>query len=521
MSRLYPPATSRPPPEARPSRRATELLLFSLGAAAACGVLLGPFGWPAVALAALLATALRIGAASPRRNAARFLPLAALILLAALYIAWIYFAAVLGWLLGWTVAWPLRIGLLVLAGLALLSWRRPLVGVRVPLVLPIGIWISLCSLGWWREDGVIRCDDYDRLRAQTSVTLVIPSTQALASCTAGDVLRLHRYPRRVWEAPDGSGYIVPMQEGINTMQLGASVPDPIDDGVCRFAADGARGACIGGDNFKMQVIFDAERLDRVYVGGWSRGRGVLYALSRQAPLRVVEEIHTDASTGEGYYDEAADEIGLLEDHCSGLTRIRASDLSSLPQVAAPFCPGEAHYDQATHEGILCFAPGPLAPLIDGGEAGYLSVAFHGHPFSFRLLGHAPWSPWTHAALVWGCDFDPAARVAWVPIASLPFTAVIDYDSGRITDTWWTEPGMRSVVFDPTRQRVYMANFLRGEIVAVDAASGRERQRWFVGRFTRYVTLSRDRQALLATSNLGVLRIPLPPAEPGAPRPAPS
>jgi hypothetical protein len=45
-------------------------------------------------------------------------------------------------------------------------------------------------------------------------------------------------------------------------------------------------------------------------------------------------------------------------------------------------------------------------------------------------------------------------------------------------------------------------------VAFDELSGREVGRWFVGRFSRWVRLTPDRSALLATGNLGIVRIPL-------------
>jgi hypothetical protein len=65
-----------------------------------------------------------------------------------------------------------------------------------------------------------------------------------------------------------------------------------------------------------------------------------------------------------------------------------------------------------------------------------------------------------------------------------------------------------VAFDAARRRLYVANFLRGDVVSFDVDSGRRVQEWFVGRFSRWVALSRDRNSLFATSNLGVVRIAL-------------
>jgi hypothetical protein len=489
-------------------------VLFCIGAICACGLLASPLGWPTVALAAGLALGLRLAAAARLTGSARVIRWVACVALLSLYAVWAYLGIVFGWLLGWTVPWPVDFVLLFLAVAALATTHRRIADLRVPLVLPLGLWIAVCLLGWWRQDGVIQCDDYANFLSDSSVTLAIPSTRALTSCAPSESLRLRRYPRRVWEAPDASRYVITTQEGINFLAHGTPVPDPIEHAVCEFAKDGSRGACVGAEGYKMQFIFDSERLDRLFVGGWGWKRGIVYSLDRQGPLRVLGEVETQGSTGEGYYDPDADVIGLLADECTGLTRIRASNLSPLPPTPAPFCPGEAHYDPVRHEGILCFAPGQLGRLIPGGEEGYLSVAFRGNPFSFRLLGTSSPHLWAHGALVWGCDFDPERRVAWVLVANFGLVAVIDYDSGRIVDTWWLEPGLRSAAFDRDRGLLYVTNFLRGDVIAIDVATGGEVRRWFAGRFVRYVVPARDGNSLLVTSNLGVVRIALPPP-PGA------
>jgi hypothetical protein len=68
--------------------------------------------------------------------------------------------------------------------------------------------------------------------------------------------------------------------------------------------------------------------------------------------------------------------------------------------------------------------------------------------------------------------------------------------------------MRSVAYDRARRRVYFTDFLRGNVVALDEPSGGIVGRWFVGRFSRWVQLTHDGRALLATSNLGIIRISL-------------
>jgi hypothetical protein len=497
----------------RPVAVVAERALFFVGAALGFVFLGSTFGWPVLALVAGIATAVRVAAETRSAGRARALRTVATAALVALHAAWTYLAVVFGWLLAWTVPSAVAVAIAAVAVVALVGWRRPIAGVRVPLALPLGAWIALCLLGWMREDGVIRCADYLRFRSDASLQLVVPSTRALVGCAAGDTLRLERYPRRVWEAPDGSRYVVVTQRGVDPT-LGTPVPDPIDGSICEFAPDGTRRHCVG--EYKTQAIFDSEPLDRIFIGGWEGHKGILYAVPRSDALRILQEVRTEAGTGEGYYDPAADEIALLADECSGLVRFRASDLSPLPTLPAPFCPGEAHYDAERHEGIFCFAPvGPLGPLLLG-TGDYLSVAFRGTPFAPRLLG-AP-HVLRYGAMVWGCDFDPVRRVAWIAIANLGVIAVTDYDTGEVLDTWWAEPGLRSAAFDARRRRLYVTNFLRGDVVAYDVETGREVGRWFVGRFARWVGSTRDRTALLATSNLGVVRIPLaaPDSEPQLP-----
>ncbi len=480
-----------------------ELSLYACGAGCASIWLQSMFPWPAVFAAAAAASGLRWMAAHSKTRIVRWGSAAAL---AGLFAVWTYLAIIFGWLLAWTVPWPVRLGLGALVLVAAATARMPIRGVRIPLVLPVGIWIAVCLFGWQREDGAIRCDDYIRFEAQPSIELVAPSTRDLAACAPGTTLRLRRYPRRLWEAPDGRRLVVTTQEGIDFWPYGTAVGDPITDGICEFGRDGERH-CVGGDAYKMQLILDAPTLDRLFLAGWGSGHGGLFAVPRSAPLRIVDEVQTDGNTGSGYYDAHAGEIGLLADECSGLRRYRASDLAPLEPVDAPFCPGETHYEASHSEGIFCFAPGPLGP-IQYEAYGFLSVAFRGNPFSHRLLGASPADWWSYAALVWACEFDPEQRVAWVATANLGLIAVVDYDNGKVMDTWWSEPGLRSAEFDSERRLLYVTNFLRGDVIAIDIDDGRLRQRWFVGRFARFVALSRDRRALWAPSSLGIARIDL-------------
>jgi len=112
-------------------------------------------------------------------------------------------------------------------------------------------------------------------------------------------------------------------------------------------------------------------------------------------------------------------------------------------------------------------------------------------------------------VTWGCDWDAVARRAYVAVASLGLLEVIDYDSGRIVNWRFAGLGIRPVAFDPQRRLIYAGTFLSGDVIAVDADTLEVVHRWFVGRFLRQLEISRDRRSLLATSTLGIVRVPLP------------
>jgi DNA-binding beta-propeller fold protein YncE len=110
------------------------------------------------------------------------------------------------------------------------------------------------------------------------------------------------------------------------------------------------------------------------------------------------------------------------------------------------------------------------------------------------------------SITWGCDWDPATRKVYTTIPNLGLLDRIDYDTGQVEKRWIIGPGMRSVAYDQVRHRVYFTDFLRGYVLAFDEQSERIVDRWFVGRFSRWVRLTRDGHALLATGNLGIVLI---------------
>jgi hypothetical protein len=430
-----------------------------------------------------------------------------LVPLVAVHCVWFYIAVSLGSLLGWTVPLPVRWVCAGLALIVLVGAARPRARFRLPSALPLGLWITACLIGWQREDGVIRCDDYAAALA-SGVSVIVPTSDELAACQPGEVLRIRHYPRRVWEAPAGDRLVMTTQLGIGQFDPpGRPVPDRFPGIVCEVPLQG-EPSCFG--DGKAQALVESPARDRLLVAAWQQRspdgkKGVLYVLPRTAPARPLAEIRVPESVGELYYDPRSDIVGLLSDEGEVMRPVRLSDGAVLDPVPAPIIPGDTRYDAARGEGVVCFAAGPMRQLE--GEA-FLSVAFRGDPFTPRPLGRSSENPTAWLSMVWGCDWNPEAGRVYVADASLGLLAEVDYESGRVLRRIPIGFGMRNVQVDRARGVIYVGNFLRGDVIAVDLESGDEVARWFVGRFSRDLALSRDGTALLATSNLGVVRIPL-------------
>jgi hypothetical protein len=486
------------------------LLLAFLGAALACCWLYPLFPLPVNLTAAGLTTGLvwwsGCGGAS---TGARRSAVVARLMLVGLYLLWGYIAITVGLLLGWTVPWwAVAVIGLAAAGVVYTAVRRR--RVRLLLVLPLGLWISACLSGWLHYDGAIRCDDLARVTADPRLRIVVSSSGDLARCSPGQAFQLVRYPRTLWEDPKGGRLVFTTQDREPFLGLaGPEVKDQLDGSICEAPLDGSRRpTCL--ETGTAQSIVDAEPLDRLLISGWGHfgddKSGALWALSREAPLRIVRRLEVGPKTGEMYYDPDADVVGLLFDHCDGLLPVRASDFTPGELRPLEVCPGITKYDPKRHEGIFCFGAGPLFSL-DGSK--FISVAFRGFPeFHAWPLGPSSQSPLAWGGLSWGCDWDRERRRAYVALPALGLLVTTDFDSGAVERTAFVGFGMRSLVLDPQRRLVYLANFLRGEVLAVDAETGAERGRWFVGRFVRQLELSRDGARLLATSTAGIVAISL-------------
>lgn len=190
-------------------------------------------------------------------------------------------------------------------------------------------------------------------------------------------------------------------------------------------------------------------------------------------------------------------LGVFADWSLLVLRLQVSDRAQrLMGVMATF-PNEVRYDPVRHEGLVCSAAGspPLA----------LASLFTPEPFTFRPLGAEPVAIF---AAFNGCDWDADHRTILVTNPVLGLLATVDRDSGRVRRTRFVGFGARAVALDEPRGRVYVGNFFRGDVQALDLSTGREMARWFLGRYLRDLRLTRDGRFLLVTSTLGIVRVRL-------------
>ena len=480
-----------------PSRRRwphpVTALTFFVGSALAFCFLSTSIGWWAVAVAGALCTGV-LGAtalASSETRLRRVIGRAAWVVLALLYALWVYLALTFGVLLAWAVepwTWALA-GAAAIAAAATL--RRPRHRLRVSLILPLGVWIAAALAAWGGEESWLRCDDYLALRAP--VQLVVPSHPDLASCRAGEIRPAGRFPRTIWQDPDGARVVFTSQ--------GVAVDGGIDGAVCEATlGDGGAPHCVGRPEGKSQGLFDVPDQQRLIVMQWGvitpngRPGAVALEVSRNPGLTLLGEQWFDQFLAEGFYEPRNTTLYLFSDKMDGIHRFVLPGFAPAPTIPITyFTPGEVHYDSTSGEGVAC--------------GSRFATAIRGEPFSARNLadGH---SLIQNLSLSWGCDWDEVARQVYVAVPNLGLLVKVDYDTGEVEQRWFVGFGTRSVAYDAVRRRVYLTDFLRGDVIAFDERSGRVVDRWFIGRYARWVRLTRDGRALLATSNLGIVRIAL-------------
>lgn len=466
---------------------------FFIGAALAASLLKSMFEWHVVAFAAAVCTVvwLATGLTASGSPPLRWLGRAAWIALLSFYALCAYLAVVFGMLLAWTVptwGWALTAAAAIAA---IGTVRRSRKRLHVPVLLPVGIWIAVVLSGWLREEMLLRCDDLDALRPPAQ--LVVPNSQ-LASCRPGEVRPSGRFPRTIWQDPDDGERVVFTTQG-------EPVPGGLDGSVCeaRLGAD-TPPICIGRPFNKSQGLIDVPEENRLLAMQWGvptpsgNPGAVLFELPRDRSIAVLGEHWFDEPFAEGFYEPRNSTLYMFSDRMDAIHPAVLPDFELMPPIPVEFTPGEVRYDPTLGEGVAC--------------GGGIGAAIRGDPFSFRYFLDGDSSLIDRLSLTWGCDWDAASHKVYSTVPNLALLDLIDYDTGRVEKRWFVGPGMRSVAYDRSRRRVYIGDFLRGYVLAFDETSERVVARWFVGRFSRWVRLTRDGRALLATGNLGIVRIPL-------------
>jgi hypothetical protein len=487
--------TAPPVPRSRRWPHVLAGILFFIGAALCNCFLTSVYPQWVVLAAAAVCTAVwaASGLATGPRPGTRSAGLVATLGLLACYAFWLYLAVAFFPLLAWTLpSWLwIAIGAATLfAVVDILGRASPF---QAPFALPLGMLIAGLLSGWVREENLVRCDDFLALAAP--VELVIASRPDFASCRPGEVRAAGRFPRTIWQAPEGDRVVFTTQ--------GGPVPDGIDGAFCEAELESrGRPHCVGPPINKSQGLTEPPGRDVLLALQWglptptgARGAAV-YELSRDRPLRVLAQHWFDQPLGDGFYEPRNHIFYLFSDDVDAVYPVQLPDYRALANIPIPFAAGEVHYDMQRGEGVAC-----------GGHTG---AAIRGDPFALRFLADGSPSLLERVSMSWGCDWDPEARMVYATVPNLGLLDRIDYDTGVVNQRWWVGFGMRSVEYDRPRRRVYFTNFLRGDVVAFDEPSGREVGRWFVGRFSRWARLTPDRSALLATGNLGIVRISLAP-----------
>lgn len=496
-------------------RRGAALGLFFLGAA---GALLfvesatGPVPW--LVLSAVATGSYAAARSEPASRARRILRFLARALAASFHALWICEALLCASMLSWTIPWWGWVTVASLAAGAAVTMMPRAPALAVPPALPLGAFCAACLIGWAREEWRIRCDDVLAVTAQRSAQIVVPVRDDFDRCVAGAWVPNGRYPRKVWQAADGARVVFTTQEALHEAFRPTPLPSRISGLVCESELPTGPEAsampvnCLIPSGKAHAIVEDADH-DRLLVGvlGGLDGRaGGIVAVTRSAPLREVGRAVL-AQGGNFYLDPASDLLGEFGDEGHVLDLIRASDFAPVQRdIPANFLgPDFVRYDPRRHEGVACSASGPLR-TIDG-EAS-LAIAFVGVPFSPRALAPSSRYPSSWISLSWGCDWTADRRQVFVAVSTLGQIVTVDRRSGDIVHRSFAGFGVRPVTFDPRRGRLYVGNFLRGDVLALDVATGLVERRWFAGRFVRDIELTPDGTEILVTSNLGIVRIRL-------------
>ena len=464
-----------------------ESCIAAIGFSAGLLALLPIIGVTGVLVAGGLAALLLVVAGNGRATALR---VGAAVLVLALFGFLAYEALAFGAMLSWSIPWW-GFATVAVAAVLCVQWSSSLP--RVHFVLPLGLFVLLCLWGWRVEDGTVRCEDHERLLAQSGVALLVPSVRSLEGCTNGTRARPTGHPRKLFAAGPRRFFA--------TVQLNeqADATSTFDGGLCEIGlADGGASIVCDKDLPRLYALAYRADVNELVVGG---GR-LLRRLAGDAPFATLAQADP-GNVGMIVHEPDKHRLVVFFDDMSHVATYDDNDLRQLESWPLHVTPEEFRYAPERQEGLYCFASTPLFPLAG---RGYLSLAVGADLLSLRPLGASNQVPWAWLAFSDGCDFDPATRKAYVGVGTLGLVAVLDYDDGSLVKTYWAGFGVRPLLLDRTRQRLYAGNYLDGWMLELDASTGTQLRRWFVGRFVRHIVPAPDGAALLVTSSMGIVRV---------------
>ncbi len=421
-----------------------------------------------------------------------------------IFLCFLGFSCVIFPMFEWAAPWWLRLAQGTAAVLVLVTVLPRNCPVRIPAVLLLAL-CCVVGLAAGRERGVLRCNDYLRVRAQPGVEVLIPSVLEELSCRAGDVLNLSRYPRNSWEAVDGQRFLLTLQD-VTTPGYGRAVAPRFTGSICEVRVDPDAPLHCFGTSIGSEII-DAPEDDRVFAFHFDKPDygGTLWAFTRDEPLRVAAVRHFPTAAAAGYYDPGYDLLAIFSES-QGFDFLHPGDLTPAGEpLRERVEAGQIHYDARRHAGVLCQSIG-FGYRVDG--QAFLSLAYTGWPFQLRRLGPSERYPWAWVTAVWGCDWDPDASIVWIAIANLGIVVPIDYDTGSLLPGPYPYIGIgaRTVLYDKPRRRLYISKWTTGEVLAISIDSGEILRRWFAGRWVRGLAMSRDQRSILLSANVGLVRI---------------
>lgn len=415
-----------------------------------------------------------------------------------------YLTVALGSMLAWSFAPWVWATLALLAAAVVATAMRPWRGLRIPIVLPVGVWVAACLLGWIRNEYAVRCNDISRLLAQPGVSLAVPSVAPEVACTPGAQVAPPGHPRKLVATQDPHRWLAAVKLGPEP-----EVPGAFNGGVCLLMLDpGARPPRTECAYAGMYQLAYRPARDEVFGVGF----GGIVRSTASSPLRPLAVVPPDDSMPppvvvQHFPTLDPDHVDVFYDDYQTRERRRCDDLAVVARTDSVGAPEEVRFDPKRREGVHCFASTPLLTM-EG--KGFLALAWKDDPTRIRLLGASDELPWAYLAFSDGCEFDPEQRRVYVGIGTLGLIAVLNYDTGRLVDLFWGGFGLRAMTLDAQRQRLYTSSFLPGEVRELDARTGTRLRRWFAGRFVRDVELAEQQTALYVTSTMGVSRIQLIP-----------